>query len=102
MRSTAVLARCIGIGHVLYLGYRPTHPTSAGRPRQRKRGSNLAVLTPCQRGSSWQAEPILQEREATPAQRRTVRPVATELQLGTRIRSLRQARRLTLRDVAER
>jgi transcriptional regulator with XRE-family HTH domain len=28
--------------------------------------------------------------------------VVTELQLGTRIRSLRQARRLTLRDVAER
>jgi transcriptional regulator with XRE-family HTH domain len=28
--------------------------------------------------------------------------VATELQLGTRIRSLRQARHLTLRDVAER
>jgi transcriptional regulator with XRE-family HTH domain len=29
-------------------------------------------------------------------------PVVTELQLGTRIRALRQARRLTLRDVAER
>ena len=28
--------------------------------------------------------------------------MATELQLGTRIRSLRQARHLTLRDVAER
>ena len=28
--------------------------------------------------------------------------MATDLQLGTRIRSLRQARRLTLRDVSER
>jgi transcriptional regulator with XRE-family HTH domain len=28
--------------------------------------------------------------------------VVTDLQLGTRIRSLRQARHLTLRDVAER
>src|SRR5687768_16122181 len=46
-------------------------------------------------------EPILQgNRSRSHPTRRT--PVVTELQLGTRIRSLRQARHLTLREVADR
>jgi transcriptional regulator with XRE-family HTH domain len=43
-------------------------------------------------------EPILQFLEASPKEA----SVALELQLGPRIRALRQARRLTLRDVSER
>lgn len=51
--------------------------------------------------SSYHPEPILQNADDACVQQRAP-GLVTELGLGARIRSLRQARRLTLRDVAER
>jgi transcriptional regulator with XRE-family HTH domain len=63
----------------------------------------VRISQPARRGSQRETPYLnlyFSEIASAPLTRET--PVVTELQLGTRIRALRQARRLTLRDVAER
>ena len=72
--------------------------------RQRASCANLVALQTSSDPDSWRTVPILQSLNAigTVAAEREGSDITTDLQLGGRIRALRQARRLTLRDVAER
>src|SRR5687767_11654892 len=74
-----------------------------GEPSARQRAVRANLVGALVRNATMDngPEPILQGyRSRSCSTRRT--PVVTELQLGTRIRSLRQARHLTLREVADR